>query len=267
MASPYTGSATWASCQAGQPGAFERRRRCSGSCRMPLTTVTGVVGRRASGPGASSEHRRSPISRSATVAQLAARAGLDLDEALVSLWDAGIDQVNDPEDRVPSKLLRVAESALGLENPRRQTRIDYWLKRTGLTRDEFVEQLAVIGVSITPNVRTLPKGGLRRVRRRFDSVPVAKEKLAVRTDDCPPFKWVDIGVRRSLTFLTGDGLRGIHDALVADFALTEDPIFPPGVKSPNLVSSAVHRPQTSMGNEFKYPTVEMAAAALLHSVV
>ena len=130
----------------------------------------------------------------------------------MSLWDAGIDHVNDPEDRVPSKLLRVAESALGLENPRRQTRIDYWLKRTGLTRDAFVEQLAVIGVSITPNVRTLPKGGLRRVRRRFDSVPVAKEKLAVRTDDCPPFKWVDIGVRRSLTFLTDDDLRGIHDA-------------------------------------------------------
>ena len=207
------------------------------------------------------------MSRPATVAQLAARAGMDLDEALVSLWDAGIDQVSDPSDLVPSKQMKVAESALEIENPRRQIRIDYWLKRTGLTREEFVAQLNLISVRIEPNAKTLPKGGLRRVRRRFELAPPVPEKPAGQTQDCPPFEWADVGVRRPLTFLTEDDLLDIHHALVKDFALDEDPISPPGVKSPNLVSSAVYRPQTSIGNDFKYPTVEMAAAALLHSVV
>ena len=49
--------------------------------------------------------------------------------------------------------------------------------------------------------------------------------------------------------------------------MDDDPISPPGVKSPELVSSAVFRPQTAHGNHLKYPTGEMAAAALLHSVV
>ena len=207
------------------------------------------------------------MSRPTTVAQLAARAGMDLDEALVSLWDAGIDQVSDPSDLVPSKQMKVAESALEIENPRRQIRIDYWLKRTGLTREEFVAQLNLISVRIEPNAKTLPKGGLRRVRRRFELAPPVTEKPAGQTQDCPPFEWADVGVRRPLTFLTEDDLLDIHHALVKDFALDEDPISPPGVKSPNLVSSAVYRPQTSIGNDFKYPTVEMAAAALLHSVV
>ena len=213
------------------------------------------------------------MSRPVTVAQLAQRANMDLDDALVSLWGAGIDDVDDPEDVLPSKRLKEAESALGVQNPRRQTRIDYWLKRTGMTRDEFVKDVAEVGVRIKPNAKTLPKGGLRRVRKRFESKPPTESKAptpeqpATPADDCPPFDWVDIGVRRELTFLEERDLLEIHDALVKDFALDDDPISPPGVKSPELVSSAVFRPQTAHGNHFKYPTVEMAAAALLHSVV
>ncbi len=213
------------------------------------------------------------MSRPVTVALLAERAELDLDDALVSLWNAGIDNVVDPDDLVPPKLLKSAESALGIENPRRQTRIDYWLKRTGMTREEFVEDVAQIGVHIKPNVRTLPKGGLRRVRRRFAFTPPTEpeappsEKPATHAEDCPPFEWADIGVPRELTYLEEQDLLDIHDALVKDFAADHDPISPPGIKSPNLVSSATRRPQTTLGNHFKYPTVEMAAAALLHSVV
>jgi death-on-curing protein len=59
----------------------------------------------------------------------------------------------------------------------------------------------------------------------------------------------------------------IHDELTLDFAESTDPIFPPGVKSQPLLESAVGRPHTGYGNESKYPTVESAGAALLHSLV
>lgn len=129
-----------------------------------------------------------------TVAQLAARADLDLDDTLVSLWGAGIDEVDDPDDVIPPKLLKTAEAALGIENPRRQTRIDYWLKRTGMTRDEFVEDVAQIGVRIKPNVKTLPKGAcaafvgdssrnLRWIRKlRQQSNPLLLSTIVLRSN-------------------------------------------------------------------------------------
>jgi death-on-curing family protein len=59
----------------------------------------------------------------------------------------------------------------------------------------------------------------------------------------------------------------IHDELVSDFAKSDDPISPPGVRSEGLLVSALSRPQTAMEGVKKYPTVEMGAAALLHSIV
>lgn len=59
----------------------------------------------------------------------------------------------------------------------------------------------------------------------------------------------------------------MHTALVLDFENKEDPIFPTGIKSQDLFASAIFRPQTSLGQTLKYPTVEMAGAALLHSLV
>lgn len=207
------------------------------------------------------------MSRPVTVAQLAVRADMDLDDALVTLWDAGIDDVEEPDHVIPPRLLKAAENALEIENPKRQTRIDYWLERTNMTRADFVDDVALIGVKIQPNMKRLPKGGLRRVRRRFELVTPTTEAPTVSQHEIPPFEWHDVGVRRPIIFLEEKDILDIHDALVKDFALAEDPISPPGVKSPNLVSSAVYRPQTSHGNNYKYPTVEMAAAALLHSIV
>ena len=59
----------------------------------------------------------------------------------------------------------------------------------------------------------------------------------------------------------------IHQELVNDFVDHSDPIDPPGVRDENLLESAISRPHTSIGNLNKYPTVEMAAAALLHSLI
>lgn len=56
----------------------------------------------------------------------------------------------------------------------------------------------------------------------------------------------------------------VHDALVENFSEDSDPISPPGLRDINLLISAIERPKT---NHLKYPTVEMAGAALVHSIV
>jgi death-on-curing family protein len=80
-------------------------------------------------------------------------------------------------------------------------------------------------------------------------------------------KWPTVGYPADeVTFLSVEDVEGIHWILVEDFSRSRDPIFPPGVKDRSLLASAVNRPRTSLGGESKYPTVVMAAAALLHAI-
>ena len=208
-----------------------------------------------------------------TVAQLASKAEVDLDEALVILWDSGISHVIGPDDVIPPNSTKIAERALEIENPKEQTRIDYWLDRTELSRSEFVEQVALLGIHIQPKMRKLPKGGLRKVKRRFGLAHLVNERgdknleAIQEPEEIPPLKWSEIGNRRPITYLNEQDVLNIHNALVVDFAKSDDPISPPGIRDINLFSSAVSRPMTAMGDEYKYPTVEMAAAALMHSTI
>lgn len=58
----------------------------------------------------------------------------------------------------------------------------------------------------------------------------------------------------------------IHEILVADFAESDDPIYPPGVKSLPLLESAVGRQWTALGRVLKYPTPQANAATLLYGI-
>ena len=80
-------------------------------------------------------------------------------------------------------------------------------------------------------------------------------------------QWRTVGSERELRFLTEEEVKAIHWELVRDFKEHNDPIDPPGMKSTKLFASAVYRPQTSLADTLKYPTVEMSGAALLHSLV
>lgn len=130
-----------------------------------------------------------------------------------------------------------------------------------------------MGFRISPNARTLPQGALRKLRielrKRALQHPVLNiEPAEIGTEIIKEeIKWMIIGHKRDLRMLTYEEVLNIHYALVEDFAKHEDPIDPPGVKSESLLHSAVFRPQTAIGDQPKYPTVEMAAAALLHSLV
>ena len=123
-------------------------------------------------------------------------------------------------------------------------------------------------------MRKLPKGGLRKVKKLFAyneqiQETTARPNILVKSvpESIPDFMWSDIGNRRQIVYLSEQEVLHIHNALVDSFANSKDPISPPGLKDGNLLSSAVSRPQTALGDELKYPTVEMAAAALMHSIV
>jgi len=83
-------------------------------------------------------------------------------------------------------------------------------------------------------------------------------------------KPVTIGdvVRGQMDYLTSALVMQIHMQLVDDYATSDDPITPAGtIDRGKLFQSALGRPRTSLGRVLKYPTVEMAGAALLHALI
>lgn len=57
-----------------------------------------------------------------------------------------------------------------------------------------------------------------------------------------------------------------HLGVVAMFEREEDPVFPAGVKFPNMLESACMRPNTGAGEHEKYKSLFQKAAALFHSL-
>ena len=193
---------------------------------------------------------------------------LDLDESLVVLWDAGFEDIDDPDDQIPPKSLSRVLAALEVENPKDLTKVDYWLDRLEMTRDELAAELAELGLPLRAEVRKLPKGAQRRLRRKYmHKRPIADATSIPPEPAAPPLEWPQTNTQEQLTYLTEGDLLAIHAALVDDFKNSEEPIDPPGVRSHHLVGSTVSRPQTAHGDRLKYPTVDLAAGALMHSVV
>lgn len=212
--------------------------------------------------------------RGTSVARLAQRASLDIEETLLRLWDAGIDSPESPDSLIPGRLLPAAERAVGMGAPRDRMKVDYWTDLLAMERDEFVARAAEHNVVITANMRKLPKGSLRRLERLAADRghPMAKnltegtqpEPVAVPT----PFQMSEVGHSRStIAVPTADEIEEIHWTIAMDFADSADPISPAGVRDNSLLASAASRPHTGLGGVFKYKTVEMRAAALTHSIV
>lgn len=201
---------------------------------------------------------------------------MDLDLVLVTLWDAGIDYVDAPESLIAARDVRVAERAVGLASSRDERRVAHWLATLGMTRDEFAKHLADLGVVLSPQARTLPKGALSRLQHPRAMASVTVEPLSsagghVATGTAvmaaAPLRWATIGRVRDVVFLSADQANGIHWALVEDFNLGADPIQPAGLRDANLLESAMLRATSGLGSEAKYPTVEMAGAAMAHSLI
>lgn len=219
------------------------------------------------------------------VSKLANQAGVDVDTVLLAVWDlshldARAVDVLDARDLVPPSLVDRVKRSLGVATRRQLHTAKYWADLLGVDRQGLEAMLAESGYPLRPRQTRLPPGsfkyltGMARKRGidpntgviRHRSPPV-KQPLDIRDPTPSPPSFAGIGRQRTLRWLTADEVTAIHDALVADFARSCDPIDPPGVRDKNLIESAVFRPHTGLGGILKYPTVESSAAALLCALI
>ncbi|MEO9802826.1 MAG: type II toxin-antitoxin system death-on-curing family toxin [Reichenbachiella sp.] len=198
---------------------------------------------------------------------------MDLDEALVRLWDAGFDEISGENTLIPSKKINLAKTVLGISNKNELTKIEFW--RTTLNQSNlcFEEIATELDIGIGPGMRKLPKGGLRKLRAfaRKRNLGVGYNTKSVSENnvehDEGEFELPHIGHKETPQLLSYSEVKDIHHCLVEDFINHFDPISPPGVKNESLLQSAVYRQETSFGDVFKYSTPELTCAALTHSIV
>lgn len=204
-----------------------------------------------------------------TVSRLAADIGVDADDILIMLWDSGLAYPAGPNSIIRAQDIPKARRSCGAQDPKELVRVDYWLKKNAVSRQEFTVQLAALGVHLGPAARTLPKGALAKLRpNAIEHTPLHDQKRQeVVRPATKVFAWRRVGHIREIRLLTSGEVIDIHFALERDFAGSVDPVSPAGVRDSNLLESAVQRPTTSLGGQRKYETVEMAGAALMHSLV
>jgi len=144
-----------------------------------------------------------------------------------------------------------------------------------MTREDFLRVLAELKFAASPNARNIPKGAFKKLRKRFPdaftpSLTTTTDQGAEAADNprnpdkFPPPADEIIGTRTDVTYITTEEVLDIHRTLEIEFRDSSDPISPPGIKDFGSLDSAVNRPILARD---KYPTVEMATAALLHSLI
>ena len=216
-----------------------------------------------------------------TVSDLAAEAGIDLDETLISLWDGGLDYVGGPRSVLRRGDTNRARRIVGLATRRELASRSTWQSLFELDDDEFENLLDTLGISVSEHRRFSQKA-IKKLRTEakarelsWPGTGVATNKDIARVESnskrpvaaASPFRWKVIGQERDIKYLVADDVRAIHEELIREFASQSDPIDPPGVRDDNLLESALTRPHTSMGESRKYPSIEMSVAALLHSLI
>ena len=202
---------------------------------------------------------------------------------MASLKSAGI-SVTHPQDAVPRSRLAGARAALGLRRQIPDVRnVSHLALRAGIPEDAARGHLFNVGILPKRHLKRVASGqmqhaedalGLRPKETVPEEPPTAPSLTAAREDQTakPRQKRREprttiIGKEQPLEHLTPDDIAKIHWVLVNNFKHSRDPIDPPGVRDQGLLESAAYRPMTALGLTDKYPTVAMAGAALLHSIV
>ena len=210
---------------------------------------------------------------------------------LKSLNAANIDVAHEVHT-IPRSRVTEARRVLGLGlSPQVQDvrAISVLALRSSLSEESVRDRLVEAGVLAKRRLKRVTSGRMRSAEEALglrQAEPAREEPVVarLRADPPSPTKVVKkkrvrlarrsrsqrsmvIGKEQALEYLTAGDIKQIHWILVKDFRRSKDPIDPPGVRSQQLLESAAHRPRTALGATEKYPTVAMASAALLHSIV
>jgi hypothetical protein len=176
-----------------------------------------------------------------SVKQLADEARLDVDTALVVLWDAGFSEVQGPADSLGRQQLNRARRALGLATRREFETPPYWAAIFDMAEPEFQTLLLGLGISLEGKSEKLRHKAISRLscearKRGVDPVTGGELRQSGQTSGHQAFSstWRTPGHRRELRWLSVDEVRSMHYQLVSDFASSPDPISPSGVRSESL---------------------------------
>ena len=223
-----------------------------------------------------------------TVQQLASEAEIDVDDVLITLWDNSID-VNSPSSTIPKRNANQARRIVGIATRREMSSPKFWKKALRLGDIEFELLLQQLAIPPDAAAKRLTKKSINKLRAelrrrgieldndRGTFEPVTSRNGAPKVNaqtskavkfPAEPFVEQTIGKPKEIRYMGYQTVLSIHNQLVEDFAEHHDPIDPPGVReSGHLLESAILRPQTSLEGIRKYPSLEMASAALMHSLV
>lgn len=150
---------------------------------------------------------------------------------------------------------------------RRSVSVNRLAKSAGVDPEDVVLALIDRGIEIDDPNRDL-EGDTRKAARA-----IVKElrggRVRVRAKDrteSPPM--LEPAPRSSSLVgnLSVEDVIFIHERLCADFASTPDPIDPPGVRSHDLLESAVNRQHSGYGDLLKYHDPVLNAATLLYGI-
>ncbi len=208
-----------------------------------------------------------------TVRDLALEAGADLEDALVTLWLAGLESIEDGNSSITPSQEDAARAALGLPTRQELKSLSYWARRFDESSDELGAWLTSKGFKVTSRSTAVPRGAVKALRRRLaerPSTPGAAPSPAIgtiRKRRGPAPAWRVVGNVRQVFVPDESEVEAIHRELFEDLRGTSDPIHTPGTRSPDLLAMACSRPHTAWGEHPKYPTPEMAASALAHSLI
>ena len=206
-----------------------------------------------------------------TVQQLASDAELDVDDVLITLWDNSID-VNSPSSAIPKRNANQARRIVGIATRREMSSLMFWKTALGLGDLDFELLLQQLGIPSDAAAKRLTKKSINKLRaelrRRGIELDNDRETYEPVTFPTEPFVEQIIGKPKEMRYMGYQTVLSIHNQLVEDFAEHHDPIDPPGAReNGRLLESAILRPQTSLEGIRKYPSLEMASAALMHSLV
>ena len=222
-----------------------------------------------------------------TVKDLAADGHIDVETALITLLVSGLEYQSGSQS-IQQKDITLARRILNLppiscyDDP---CNVECLAIRANKQENTVRDLLVANKILSKHRLKRVPRGLLKKAElllglrtqeappKEDIKVPAISPKQSQITPETPRRtreeikEWPTIGPEQEILFISPNEISDIHWCLVKDYLRTKDPIDPPGVRSHALLESAAHRPRTSLGFTDKYPTVAMAAAALLHSIV
>ncbi|MFC1652504.1 type II toxin-antitoxin system death-on-curing family toxin [Planctomycetota bacterium] len=191
---------------------------------------------------------------------------------LIALWDKGYHEAIRKTDRLKDTT-RVRRS-IELAARRGMHDIAYWMAIFDLYEPELRALLNELLVPVEEKEQQLSCKAVSRLtseahKRGIDPITgnATLSGTCHEIAQAPTLSWRTEGHPRDLRWLTEAEVIKIHYALVLDFSNSKDPIEPAGLRERSLLISAVFCPRTVSNDVLKYPTVEMSAAALLHSII